>query len=237
MTTEAKLQVQELRGGYNTVEVLHGIDLMLKAGEIVAIFGPNGAGKTTTLLTIMGVLPPFGGTIAWDGDDKRVSASRRARSGVALVRERSLFLQLSVADNLRLGQGEPDHALEYFPELKPILKRRAGLLSGGEQQMVTIGRALAAKPSVLLLDEVSAGLAPIIVDRLFEAIRQAAGQGVSVMMVEQQLRRALALAHRGYVLNEGRVSFEGTKEDFYQQLTSVEESYFTAGSSSEAANN
>jgi ABC-type branched-subunit amino acid transport system ATPase component len=204
------LEVRSLRAGYGRIEVVHGIDLRLDAGEIVAIFGPNGAGKTTTLLTIVGALSRLGGEVLFDGEDLRLSPHKLARQGISLVAERSVFFRLSVEANLRMGRGDPARALEIFPELRPLLRRRAGLLSGGEQHILTMARALAADPAVLLLDEVSSGLAPVIVDRLFDAAREAAERGVGVILVEQQMQRALSVADRVYVLNQGRMTFSGT---------------------------
>jgi branched-chain amino acid transport system ATP-binding protein len=221
------LDIQGLRAGYNGIEVVFGIDLQIRRGEIMAMFGPNGAGKTTTLLTIMGMLPRMGGRILWDGIDSDLAPHRRARNGVAFVGERSVFQQLTTLANLRLGRGDPDRALEIFPELQPLLGRRAGFLSGGEQQILTMARALAGKPTVLLLDEVSAGLAPLIVARLFEAAQEAASQGVAVLLVEQQIRRALSLANRGVVLSGGTVSFSGTRLELEEHMDSVSHSYFS----------
>jgi branched-chain amino acid transport system ATP-binding protein len=223
------LDIQGLRAGYKRIEVVFGIDFQVGRGEIMAMFGPNGAGKTTTLLTIIGMLPRMGGRVLWDGVDSDLAPHRRARNGVAFVGERSVFQQLTTLANLRLGQGDPDRALEIFPELRPLLGRRAGFLSGGEQQMLTMARALAGEPTVMLLDEVSAGLAPIVVERLFDAAQQAASQGVAVLLVEQQIRRALSIADRGVVLSRGTVSFAGTKLELEEHMDLVSESYFSRG--------
>jgi branched-chain amino acid transport system ATP-binding protein len=222
------LEIQGLRAGYNRIEVVFGIDFEVRPGEIMAMFGPNGAGKTTTLLTVIGMLPRMGGRILWNGVESDLSPHRRARKGVAFVGERSVFQQLTTLANLRLGQGDPDKALEFFPELRPLLGRRGGYLSGGEQQMLTMARALAAAPTVMLLDEVSAGLAPLIVERLFDAARHAASQGVAVLLVEQQIRRALSLADRGVVLSRGTISFSGTKRELEEHMDSVSEAYFSS---------
>jgi branched-chain amino acid transport system ATP-binding protein len=228
VTPPPRLDVRALRAGYRRIEVVHGIDLQVNAGEIVALFGPNGAGKTTTLLTIMGMLPPIGGTVCWDGNERHLAPHKRAQTGVAPVIGRSVLQQLSTLANLRLGRGHPERALQLFPELRPLLRRRAGLLSGGEQQMLTMARALAANPSVLLLDEVSSGLAPIIVTRLFDAARQAADQGVAVLLVEQQIRRALSIADRVYILSQGTVAFAGSSHELTRRFDVVENAYLAA---------
>lgn len=220
------LEVRGLRAGYGSVEVVHGIDLTVGNGEVVALFGANGAGKTTTIRTLIGQLPRLGGEIRWEGVDDRKRAFQRARSGVSCVTERSVFLQLTVDANLRLGRGQPERAVDLFPELRPLLRRRAGLLSGGEQQMLTMGRALAAGPRVLLLDEVSAGLAPVVVTRLFAAARQAAADGIAILLVEQQMRRALDLADRCYILSHGLIARTTTAAELRANEAELAASYF-----------
>ena len=205
------LEARQLTAGYGQLAAVRDVDLSLGEGEIVAMLGPNGAGKTTTLLTLAGVLRPLGGQVLWKGEPTKAPLHRRARAGLALVPEqRSVLMRMSTRDNLRLGKGGVEPALALFPELEPLLGRRAGLLSGGEQQMLTLARALASRPSVLLVDELSLGLAPIIVDRLLEALRRVAReQGVAVLLVEQHARRAVQLADRWYVLRQGTVVDEG----------------------------
>ncbi|SHK02931.1 amino acid/amide ABC transporter ATP-binding protein 2, HAAT family [Pseudonocardia thermophila] len=202
--------VEGLRAGYGRIEIVHGIDLRVEPGEVVALLGPNGAGKTTALLTITEHLHPFGGQVRIGGTRLTGGPHRIARAGIGLVAERSVFASLTAEANLALGVGGVAAAVELFPELGPLLPRRAGMLSGGEQQILALARALAARPRFLLLDEVSAGLAPLVVERLFGAARQAARErGVGILLVEQQVRRALTVADRGYVLQRGVVVAEG----------------------------
>jgi branched-chain amino acid transport system ATP-binding protein len=222
------LEVSGLSAGYGDLAAVRDVSLELRQGEVVALFGPNGAGKTSTLLATVGVLSPFGGEILWRGKPTRAPLHKLARSGLAFVpEERSIIRGLSVRDNLRLGSGPVDAALEIFPELSPLLRRQAGLLSGGEQQMLTLGRALAGQPAALLVDELSLGLAPLVVERLMRALRQAADErGVAVLLVEQQARRALALADRWYLLNRGCIVQAGRGAEGFEAayLASMTES-------------
>ncbi|WP_375476559.1 ABC transporter ATP-binding protein [uncultured Jatrophihabitans sp.] len=205
------LELHELSAGYGDLAAVKGVTMHVARGEVVALFGANGAGKTTTLLAAAGVLPRMSGSVRWLGEHTRRPLHRLARSGLAFVpEERSITTKLSVADNLRLGRGGVAGALAHFPELEPLLDRRAGLLSGGEQQMLTVGRALASRPRALLVDELSLGLAPLVVERLLAAVRTAADRdGVAVMLVEQQARRALSVLDRWYLLSNGRLTAEG----------------------------
>jgi branched-chain amino acid transport system ATP-binding protein len=212
---ECLLDLQSLTSGYGDLAAIRDVSLQLYAGEIVALFGPNGAGKSTTLNAAVGVLPTIDGQVLWLGGRRPKTVTALARNGLAFVPEgRSVISGLTVRDNLKLGKGGVDGALGYFPELERLLPRPAGLLSGGEQQMLTLGRALATEPRALLADEVSLGLAPLIVDRLFGAIRKASiDRGLAVLLVEQQPRRALAIAHRWYLLQNGRMVGEGPASD------------------------
>lgn len=224
------LEARALSSGYGSVPVVRDLDLEVRRGEIVALLGANGAGKTTTLLTLAGDLPSSAGAVLWKGEVTSAPLHQRARNGTGLVtEERSVFGTLSTRDNLRLGQGGVDRALELVPELEPLLDRRAGLLSGGEQQMLTLARTLAAGPACLLADEVSLGLAPLIVDRLFRAIRAAADTGTGVLLVEQQLHRALDVADRAYVMARGRIALSGTVSEVRGRLSEVEDLYVAAG--------
>jgi branched-chain amino acid transport system ATP-binding protein len=208
------LRVSGLVAGYGDLAAVRGVDLEVHAGEVVALLGPNGAGKTTTLLTLAGELPKIAGEVQYMDRPFKGPLHQRVRRGLAFVpEERSVFMGLSVADNLKIG-GRTARVLALFPELEPLLGRRAGLLSGGEQQMLTLGRALAMKPKVLLVDELSVGLAPLIVDRLFDAlIATAREDGAAVLLVEQQARRALRVADRWYLLSRGVLAAQGDASD------------------------
>jgi len=236
MVVDEDAPVLELRGlsaGYDGLAVVRDINLTVMRGEIVALLGANGTGKSTTILTAAGELPPIGGEVRWRGSVTTAPLHVRARLGTAFVpEERSVLMGMSVRDNLLLGAGPLDRALELFPELEPLLATRAGLLSGGEQQMLTLARALAANPVALLLDELSLGLAPLVVDRLFAALRRAADQdGVAVLLVEQQARRAMAIADRWYLLRRGAVAAAGTAAD---GIAAVESLYFGDGTATGA---
>jgi branched-chain amino acid transport system ATP-binding protein len=215
------LAVENLQAGYGPINVLHGLSLTVDKGEIVAMIGANGAGKTTTLMTISGVVKARGGKIAFDGRDlvaERVPAHEIVKLGLAQSPEgRKIFSRLTVLENLEMGAfTRKNHAevkadLEKMFAMFPILKDRqhqaGGLLSGGQQQMLAIARALMARPKLLLLDEPSLGLAPQIVVQIFNVIKELNQQGVSVLLVEQNARMALKIAHRGYVLETGRITF------------------------------
>lgn len=225
----ALLAAEGLCAGYGEVLVVHDVDIEINAGEIVTVLGPNGAGKTTTILTLCGEIKPTAGTVYWKGSATDAPLHQRTNDGMALItEERSVFMNLTVAENLRLGGGVKN-ALEAFPELEPLLKRKAGLLSGGEQQILTVARALAREPEVILADELSLGLAPLIVQRLLRALRQAADNGVAVLIVEQHIHQALAIADRVYVLRQGRVEFKGNTEEARANLVAIEASYFSGG--------
>lgn len=216
------LQVEQLEAGYGDVQVLWGIDLEVKQGEIVALVGSNGAGKSTLLRVLSGLLRPSGGKIWLGGQDATNQGAREMLlAGIALVPEgRRLFAGMSVLDNLLMGayvrtdQQEIAKDLEWIYELFPILKERrdqlAGKLSGGEQQMCAIARALLGRPKLLLLDELSLGLAPVIVDRILEVLVELKKQGITMLVVEQDVQAGLELADRGYVMEHGRIVLTGT---------------------------
>jgi branched-chain amino acid transport system ATP-binding protein len=212
--------------GYGRVPAVREVSISVQAGEVVALLGANGAGKTTTLLGLEGALRPMAGHVELAGKPCSLPPHRRVRQGLAIVpAERKLIFRLTVQENLRLANVETKAATEYFPELAPLLGRRTGLLSGGEQQMVALARALAMNPRGLLIDEISLGLAPLIVMRLFAAVRKAADNGVAVLLVEQYARQALAIADRGHVLARGRTVTEGPASKLLQRIDEIEHLY------------
>ncbi len=216
------LEVSGLHVAYGRVEAVRGVSLHLKAGEIVSVIGPNGAGKTTLLGALMGLLPAAGGTLRFDGDDLRaLDVESRVERGLCLVPEkRELFGELSVLDNLMLGayarrlsaatlKQRLDQVCQRFPRLAERRRQRANTLSGGERQMLALGRALMSGPRLLMLDEPSLGLAPLIVVEILAIVRALRDDGVSILLVEQNARAALESSDRGYVLETGEIALEG----------------------------
>ena len=225
MTEPARtlLAVQDVEVRYGAIAALKGISFEVREGEIVALLGANGAGKTTTQKTVSGMMRPVAGSITLDG--KRIdgiAAHDLIRLGVCHVPEgRHVFPRMTVHENLEMGafrfrtmdRTDYDRVLELFPRLGERIKQQAGTLSGGEQQMLAIGRALMGKPRLLLLDEPSMGLAPLIVAQIFDIIREINKAGVTVLLVEQNAAQALALANRGYVLETGEIVLQGTGQE------------------------
>jgi branched-chain amino acid transport system ATP-binding protein len=224
------LQIENIYAGYGTSQVLAGTSLQVRPGLLVALIGPNGAGKTTTLRAISGIIRPTSGRVAIDGQEVQgMAAAKIARLGVAHAPEgRRVFGPLSVEDNLLLGaygrlpmffgfRGKAAPELErvygLFPRLRERRRQSAGTLSGGEQQMLAIGRALMASPKVMLLDEPSMGLAPVIVDEVFAIIRQLKAEGITLLLVEQSARRALEVADYAYVMERGGIVVEGSPDE------------------------
>jgi branched-chain amino acid transport system ATP-binding protein len=225
------LEVRGIDVAYGDAQVLFGLSLEVQEGEMVALLGSNGAGKTTTLRAISGVRPPRAGDVFFRGEPlSRVPASRRCELGIALVPEgRELWPQLTVLENLELGaygRAARAHARErldrvyaMFPRLSERRRQLAGSLSGGEQQMCAIGRALMSGPTLLMLDEPSLGLAPIVVDQVFDVLRELHGGGLTVLLVEQNLRKALEIAGRGVVIETGRVKTAGPADRLLADAT------------------
>jgi branched-chain amino acid transport system ATP-binding protein len=215
------LAVEDLTSGYGRIEVLHGVSLAVEAGEIVALVGSNGAGKTTLLRAISGVQPTISGRVRFAGEAiDALPAHRRVARGIAQVPEgRQVFAPLTVEDNLRLGAfvrrdaeiaADIDNVYAIFPALAEKRHVAGGALSGGQQQMLAIGRALMARPALLLLDEPSMGLSPLLVEQIFSIIADFKRRGLTVLLVEQNAHAALAIADRGYVIEGGRITISGT---------------------------
>jgi branched-chain amino acid transport system ATP-binding protein len=219
------LEVENLRAGYGPIEVLRGISLAVEAGEMVTLIGANGAGKTTTLLCISGAVRAQGGRIAFDDRPmERLAAHDIVRAGICQAPEgRQIFPRLTVLENLKMGayarrdaaktKDDLDRNFALFPVLKERAMQFGGTLSGGEQQMLALARALMGRPKLLLLDEPSLGLAPLVVQKIFEVLRQLNADGMSILLVEQNARIALRCANRGYVLETGSITASGAASD------------------------
>jgi branched-chain amino acid transport system ATP-binding protein len=224
-------QVKEIDVFYGDAQALYGLSLQVREGEVVTLVGANGAGKTTTLRAISGLLPVARGEIAFEGRSLLgVPAHRRAELGIALVPEgRELWPQLTVRENLELGaygkaarrhlSGSLERVYELFPVVKERSRQVAGSMSGGEQQMVAIARALMTRPRLLMLDEPSLGLAPVVVSQVFDTIRRLHAEGLTILLVEQNLKKALEMADRGYVVETGSISIEGAAADLLADPT------------------
>ncbi len=218
------LQLDDVHTYYGQIHALQGVSLEVRRGEIVTLIGANGAGKTTTLKTISGLLHPRQGTVKFEGRDiSRTPAHQLVRAGIGHSPEgRRIFSRLTILENLKMGaftrpqndiQGDLDHVFELFPRLKERIMQRGGSLSGGEQQMLAIGRAMMARPRVLLLDEPSLGLSPILVQQIFAIIQEINSGGTTILLVEQNALQALIVANRGYVLQTGQVALSGASSE------------------------
>ena len=219
------LEIKDLYVSYGMMEVLHGISLEVRDEELVSVIGPNGAGKSTLIKTIMGLVKPTSGQILYNGEDLlKVPAFKRASLGIGYVPEgRRVFGQLSVEENLRMGaydlkdkaqiQKNIDKVYDIFPSLGERKNQLAGSMSGGEQQMLAIGRALTLNPKTILIDEVSMGLMPIMVNTCFDVIKKLNDEGITILVVEQNANKALKVADRGYVLETGNIIISDTAEN------------------------
>ena len=222
------LELRNIRGGYGTIDVLHGVNLTVEAGQVHALLGPNGAGKTTTLSVCSGQIVPSAGQLFISGRDVNgVSSDSLARAGVCLVPEgRGIFPNLTVTENLRMFTHSgasltdvQDKAFAQFPRLQERRKQIAGTLSGGEQQMLAMARALAVNPALLLLDELSMGLAPLIVEELYERVAELAAQGISILVVEQFAQAVLGVSNVASIMLHGRITRTGPPAEIAEELT------------------
>ena len=217
----ALLEVKNITSGYGEVQILWGSSLSLEKGKLTCLVGGNGVGKTTLLRTIIGLLQPWKGTVNFDGKDvSKLPAYTKAEMGLVLVPEgRQLFTDMTIYENLEMGASNQharpkfsrnlEHVYEMFPRLKERSHQKAGTLSGGEQQMLAVARGIVADPTILFIDELSLGLAPVLVLQLFESLKQLREQGLTILLVEQSVQLALAISDYGYVIVEGKIKLEG----------------------------
>lgn len=223
---EPLVELAGVSSGYTNVPVLRDVDLRVEPGEVVGLLGANGAGKTTTLLTLAGELKATQGEVRWLGTPSKAPLFKLAREGLGyLTEERAVFSSLTTAENIRVGGCDVADVLEVFPELEPRLPVKAGMLSGGEQQMLALGRILARKPKLLLADELSQGLAPLIVRRLLDAVRAAADGGMGVLLVEQHVSLALAISDRAYLMQRGRIALAGSADELKLRQREIQDLY------------
>jgi branched-chain amino acid transport system ATP-binding protein len=241
-TSQPMLELKNVTAGYFGIPAVREISLQVGAGEVVALLGPNGAGKTTTLSTVAGLLNPISGDVLFDGAPIGGRAPERlVRQGLTLIPEdRALFFDLTSRENLRLAKRgesmEESEIIEMLPELEKCLDRKAGVLSGGEQQMLTLARGLMGRPRLLMVDEMSLGLAPVIVERLMPVLRRIADDfGTAVLFVEQHVQQALELAERAYVMVNGQIVLQGTAEELGSHRELLEASYLGERAVEEAA--
>jgi branched-chain amino acid transport system ATP-binding protein len=227
--TEPIISCEQLNVGYGDLIAARNINLSVHRNEVVALIGPNGVGKTTTLLTLVGELPALGGRVYWEGRPTVAPLHVRARTGLSFVpQEQPLIMSMSVRDNIKVAQASEAKALELFPELGSLLGRRAGLLSGGEQRMLSIARSLSRNSSAVVVDELSLGLAPIIADRLALVLSQAAATGIAILVVEQNIKRALTLSDRFYLMRQGTIDLEAESASFRDQPDELAQMLVTA---------
>lgn len=224
------LEAEKLSAGYFGRSVIHEVDIRVEAGEVVCLLGNNGVGKTTSLLALSGELKPMEGKVSFARLGAKAPLHRRAKSGLSYVtEERSVFKGMTARENLRCAGVAARDVTALFPELEKCIDTKGGLLSGGEQQMLTLGRALARHPSLLLADELSLGLAPLVVDRLLAAVRTAAKEsGAGVLIVEQHVRKALKYADRVYLMRRGRIELALTADEARQRIDEIERSYLSS---------
>lgn len=235
--TNRVLNAENMTAGYFGQAVIRELNFSVASGEVVCLLGPNGAGKTTTMMTLAGMVPLMSGSVEMFGSTTNEPLYRRARGGLSFVtEERSIIRSLSLADNIRLARVSQASVTDLFPELNSRIHTRAGLLSGGEQQMLSLGRALAREPRLLLADELSLGLAPLIVDRLLQAVRSAADErGTAVLMVEQHARKALRYADRALVMQRGNIVLSLSGEEARARIGEIEDSYLSGATGEDAA--
>lgn len=224
------LDVVGMSAGYGTQPVVEDINLSVESGTVTALFGANGAGKSTTLKAISGAISVMAGSIAINGAVTTAPLYQRARNGLSYItEERSVFKGLTVEENLRVGGVDIPTVLALFPELEKRLNIKAGLISGGEQQMLSLGRAMVRGPNLILADELSLGLAPLVVTRLFKALRTAASEtGLGVLLVEQHVRKALDYVDHVYVMKRGRVEMDLTVAEARLRIDDIENAYLSA---------
>ena len=223
------LEAKQMCAGYGAVEVVKDLDLVVHAGEVVALLGVNGAGKTTIVRALSGQLKPSGGEVWLKGRPTTAPLHKRVREGMRLITEdRSVFMGLTTAENLRVGGQSREACLQLFPELERLLHRRAGLLSGGEQQMLTLARALAAATLGPPRRRAVPGLAPLICVRLLAALRSAADRGAGVLLVEQRVRDALKVADRAYVISNGQIAVSGSASELAGRIEEIESTYLAS---------
>lgn len=224
------LEVVGLSAGYGSQAVVEEVNLRVEKGSVTALFGANGAGKSTTLMAISGALAAMAGTVAINGSVTTEPLYKRARHGLSFVtEERSVFKGLTVEENLTVGDVDIPTVLALFPELEKRLRVKAGLISGGEQQMLSLGRAMVRGPKLILADELSLGLAPLVVTRLFKALRTAAFEsGLGVLLVEQHVRKALDYVDHVYVMRRGRIQLDLPVSEAKIRISDIEDSYLSA---------